>query len=229
VLKFKLSLLFTFIFIFLLGSISVRHALACEFISYSSYSEIAPNIYSSSSFNNSQNEKLLSIINKSRSRVNSTFGNMISNPKVIIAATEVEASVFGSNAYGNALLTPFSQCIVFGPKGHNIDVVAHEYTHAEVHYRVGWLKHYLRIPIWFNEGVSLLVDFREQYLMDNIVLTQDEIFSVKEKGVDFFSGDDVRKNYQAARVAVDSIDKTRLYENLEKIRQGEDLNDVFSL
>lgn len=228
-LKLKLSLLSIFILTFLLASISERHALACEFITYSSYTEIAPNIFSSASFNKNQNGELLSIINAGRSRINNTFGNMISSPKVIIAATEEEASVFDSNAYGNALLTPFSQCIIFGPKGQNVDVVAHEYTHAEVHFRVGWLNHYLKIPVWFNEGVSLLVDFRKPYLIDNIELTQEEMDSVKEKGTNFFSGKNVLKNYQAARVAVDSVDKSRLYDNLEKIRQGKDINSVFAL
>jgi len=227
--KLKLSLLFILISIFLLGGVSERHALACEFIRYSSYSEIAPNIFSSSSFNRSQNEKLLSIIKAGKSRINNTFGSMLSSPKVVIAATEYEASEYGSNAYGNALLTPFSQCIIFGPKGQNIDVVAHEYTHAEVHFRVGWLNHYLKIPIWFNEGISLLVDFREPYLVHNIELTQEEINSVKEKTTDFFSGKNVKKNYQAARIAVDGVDKSRLYDNLEKIRKGQDIKSAFSL
>jgi len=215
--------------VFVLGGVSQRHALACKFIRYSGYQEIAPNTFASASFNNKQNKILLSIINSGKSRVNITFGNMVSSPRVIIAATEDEASEFGSNAYGNALISPLGQCIVFGPKGQNVDVIAHEYTHAEVHFRVGWLNHYLNIPIWFNEGISLLVDFREPYLIDNIELTKEEINSVKNKGEEFFSDKHVLKNYQAARVIVDSIDKSQLYDNLEKIKQGQDINSIFAL
>lgn len=227
--KLRLSLLPLFILIFVLGGVSQRHALACEFIAYLDYVEIAPNIFTSTSFVNHQNEKLLSTINLGKARVNNTFGNMTSSPKVIITATENEASVFGANAYGKALITPLGQCLVFGPKGQNIDVVAHEYTHAEVHFRVGWFNHFLNIPIWFNEGVSLLVDFREPYLLDNIELSQDEINAVKNKGADFFSDKKVLKNYQAARVAIDELDKSLLYDNLEKIRQGQNFNSVFAL
>lgn len=68
-LKLKLSLLSLFVLTILLGGVSQRHALACEFIAYSNYSEIAPNIFSSSSFNKSQNEKLLSIIKVGKSRI----------------------------------------------------------------------------------------------------------------------------------------------------------------
>jgi hypothetical protein len=201
-----------------------RHALACEFIEYSNYSEIAPNIFVRDSFNLNQKEKLLSKIAIGKSRVNTTFGQMISNPKVVITTNESEASDFGSNIYGNALLTPLGQCIVFGSKGQNVDVIAHEYTHAEVHYRVGWLKHLLNVPIWFNEGVSLLVDFRKPYLLKNIDLSSKEVEFVKNNRFDFSI-----RNYQASRVLVDSIDKSNLYKNLEKLKQGQDIHSVFAL
>jgi hypothetical protein len=125
---------------------------------------------------------------------------MIAKPKVVIAANDIEASDFGSNPYGKALLTPLGQCIVFGPKGQNIDVIAHEYTHAEVHYRVGWLNHMLNVPVWFNEGVGLLVDFREPYLLDNIKLSFDQINSVKSDGFDFSIS-----SYKASKVLVEHL------------------------
>lgn len=222
--KLKLSLI-SFIGAFLvLTGFTQRHALACEFIEYSNYSEIAPNIFVSNSFNIDHKENLFSKITLGKSRVNNTFGQMISNPKVVITTSESEASDFGSNKYGKALLTPLGQCIVFGPEGQNIDVIAHEYTHAEVHYRVGWLKHLLNVPIWFNEGVALLVDFRKPYLLENIDLSPKEVEFVKNNEFDFSIG-----NYQASRVLVDKIDKSSLYQNLEKLKQGQDINSVFAL
>jgi len=227
--KFKLLILYIPALLFILGGVSQRHAIACELITFSNYSEISPNIFISSSFDSSQKDNLLSIIDSGKSRVNDTFGNMGSFPRVIIATTEEEASNFGSNAYGKALITPLGQCIVFGPKGQNVDVVAHEYTHAEVHFRVGWLNHFLNIPIWLNEGIALLVDYREPYLLKNINISEDEIDAVKNKGSNFFTGNNVLKNYQAARLAVTHIDKSELYENLEKLRQGQDITSVFLL
>jgi len=222
--KLKLSLIFFIGAILILTGFTQRHALACEFIEYSNYSEIAPNIFVSDSFNRNQKDKLLSKITLGKSRVNTTFGQMVSNPKVVITTNESEASDFGSNIYGKALLTPLGQCIVFGSEGQNIDVIAHEYTHAEVHYRVGWLKHLLNVPIWFNEGVALLVDFRKPYLLENIDLSPKEVEFVKNNEFDFSIG-----NYQASRVLVDKIDKSSLYQNLEKLKQGQDINSVFAL
>ncbi|XPF94993.1 hypothetical protein ACM9HF_02975 [Colwellia sp. RE-S-Sl-9] len=222
--KLKLSLLFFIGGFFILIGFSQRHALACEFIEYSNYSEIAPNIFVSGSFDLNQKENLLSNITLGKSRVNTTFGQMISNPKVVITTSDSEASDFDSNKYGKALLTPLGKCIVLGSEGQNIDVIAHEYTHAEVHYRVGWLNHLLNVPIWFNEGVALLVDFRKPYLLENIGLSPKDAEFVKNNEFDFSIG-----SYQASRVLVDKIDKASLYQNLEKLKQGQDINSVFAL
>jgi hypothetical protein len=222
--KLQLSLLLLISSTFVVGGFTHRHALACEFINFSNYSEIAPNIFTSASFSLPQNKQLLSTVNLGKYRVNSTFGKMISNSKVVIVANESEASDFGSNVYGKALLTPLGQCIVFGPKGQNIDVIAHEYTHAEVHYRVGWFNHYLNVPVWFNEGIALLVDFRKPYLLENINLSQEEINAVKSNEFDFSIN-----SYKASRVLVDSVDKSSLYSNLAKLREGHDISSVFAL
>jgi hypothetical protein len=225
--KLSVLLLFSFSAIVIVGGFTQRHALACELIEYdkhSEYTEISPNVFASNSFNRDQQEKLLTVIDLGKSRVNQTFGNMIAKPKVVIAANDIEASDFGSNPYGQALLTPLGQCIVFGPKGQNVDVIAHEYTHAEVHYRVGWLNHMLNVPIWFNEGVALLVDFREPYLLENIKLSFDQINSVKSDGFDFSIA-----SYKASRVLVEHLDKSTFYDDLEKLKQGQDIKSVFAL
>lgn len=68
-------------------------------------------------------------------------------------------------------------------------------THAEVHFRVGWLNHYLNISIWFNEGVALLVDYREPYSIASIELSQEQVYTGKGKGGGFFNGESVNLRY----------------------------------
>ncbi len=219
----KLSLLIFAASILMLGGYAQRHALKCEFIEYSDYSEIDTNIFVSPHFNFNQKEILLSRIKQGQARVNNTFGNMSAKPKLLITTNESEAANFGSNLYGNALLTPLGECLTLGPQGQNVDVIAHEYMHAEVHHRVGWFNHWLNVPIWFNEGVALLVDFRSVYLLENIDLSLQDVNAVKRDGFDFSVS-----SYQASRILVDDIDKSKLYLNLEKMKQGQDLNSAFS-
>lgn len=65
--------------------------------------------------------------------------------------------------------------------------------------------------------------------MPNIELSQTDVDAIKRNDSVFFSGENVLKNYQAARIAVDSVDRKHLYNNLAKIGNGEKLNDVFGL
>ncbi len=167
------------------------------------------------------------ILESSKERIASTFGKMESGAKVVVTASSDEASYFGSNDWGRAHLSAIGQCVVLGPEGRSVDIAAHELVHAEVHYRVGWIKHFLEIPVWFNEGVALIVDHREFLLPENIQLNPEDIESVKSKELDFF-GDNSWKNYQAARIAVDTLDTSTLYEKLEKINKGEGFEKVFN-
>ena len=211
---------------------SQRHALACELVSYSNYrheTTVSSNLYFSPSIDKRDRAELLAVFEEGRRRVSETFGQTTSTPDVVVTATKSEAASFGSNVYGRAFLTPIGQCLVLGPEGLNTDVIAHEYLHAEVHHRVGWFNHFTQIPIWFNEGVSLLVDFREPYLLENIDLTQADVDAIQATGSDFFTGNDVVKNYQAARVAVERLDRKKLYEKLQRIRGGERFDQAFDL
>lgn len=53
--------------------------------------------------------------------------------------------------------------ILIGPKGTNADVVAHEWSHAELKERVGFIYRFLNIPTWFDEGLAMQVDHRADF------------------------------------------------------------------
>ena len=214
-----------------LGIISQRHAVACEFVGLSSYSEIAPKVFISPAISKNRYDEIISVIATGRERVNNTFGEMVAFPKTVVTATKSEAASFGSNSTGTTHLTALGECIVLGPNGHNVDVVAHEFVHAEVRYRGGWLANWLEIPVWFNEGVALLVDHRKPFLTENIQLNQEEVEAVKKlnSGKEFFGGTNVHKNYLASRLAVNNVEPLKLYENLILIRNGNSFESVFNI
>lgn len=216
------------VILFVTGLFQQRHSIACEVLGTSNFEQVAPNIFASSSILNI--EETLASIAEGKQRVNSFFGKMQSNPKIILVGNIREANKFGANATATThIYSPFGTCIILGPNGQNEDVAAHELTHAEVVYRVGQLTHLLEIPVWFNEGIALLVDYREPFLVENIQLTQDEINAVKKltMGSDFFGGTETHKNYLAARLAVQSIKPESLYMKLKDIRNGQHFEKVF--
>ena len=229
--KLKLSILSGFALIIVLGIINQRHAVACEFVGLSSYSEIAPKIFISPTISQIRYDEIIAAIAMGRERVNNTFGEMVAFPNIVVAASKSEAASFGSNETGTAHLTPLGECIVLGPDGHNADVAAHEFVHAEVRNRGGWLANWFEIPTWFNEGVALLVDHREPFLTANIQLSQEEIEAVRKlnSGEEFFGGTNVHKNYLASRLAVNNVEPLKLYENLILIRNGNSFDSVFNI
>ena len=53
--------------------------------------------------------------------------------------------------------------IVLNPDGQNVDVLAHEWAHAEFASRVGVLTRTYQVPTWFDEGLAMQVDWRDSY------------------------------------------------------------------
>ncbi|MDQ2077990.1 hypothetical protein [Marinimicrobium sp. ABcell2] len=227
--RIKIVVFACFLLVVLVGVFSQRHALACEAVGLTGYEQVAPNVFVSPSVENI--EEVLRSILDGRQRVDTTFGEMIAIPKIVIVGNKVEASNFGANSTARAYYTPMGSCIILGPKGQNVDVAAHELVHAEVGQRVGWLTHWLDIPVWFNEGVALIVDHRKPFLIENIDISQEAIDSVKQlkTGREFFGGTNTHENYVASRMAVNNFDPLQLYEKLERVRNGESFENVFEM
>lgn len=226
--KFKAVLVVIFLLLLASGFTFQRHAIACEAIAFSNFEQVSANVFSSPSVANVQ--QVVKNISNGKERVNSTFGKMIAKPKIVLVGSKDEAAKFGANSTATAHNTPFGTCIVLGPNGQNVDVSAHELTHAEVSHRVGWFTHWLEIPVWFDEGVALIVDHREPFLVENIDLDPVKVQSVKrlKSGREFFGGGNTHENYLASRLAVAMLEPSKLYAQLELVRIGDSFESVFT-
>ena len=119
-----------------------------------------------------------------------------------------------------------------GPKGQNLDVVAHELMHAELFERVGFWGRFTQIPVWFDEGLAMQVDYRPRYVLSREASAQAKNVRTLESARDFFlqDGDLLTKNYAMAKAEVanwlDDVDRASVYDRLERIRAGESFNAV---
>jgi len=130
------------------------------------YTKIAENVYVHKDYS-VQNEEILSMISTAKVRVNDFFGEIRSNPTLIFCDDKKERTFVNSGATSTYLKLTY--CSI-GLKEHcNVDVIAHELTHAETHERIisFWdcfnFNQILKIPIWFNEGLATQNDYREKY------------------------------------------------------------------
>lgn len=135
------------------------------------YAQVKENIYVDRDFNG-DSSKVLSIIDEANKRLSTFWGNTKSKPEIIISDNEKKLKKLGWT--GSPAITTTSvffgahSYVVISPKGLNIDVTAHELTHAELHCRLykGKILPKTLIPIWFDEGVATQNDYRQNYNHD---------------------------------------------------------------
>ena len=205
-----------------------KEAIACEAIHASHFEEIHPNVFTDSTVTNKQIASLLASITLAHKRINQMYGEMSAVPR-IIATNSLAYQKFGLNPTGMQSSGFARECIFLGPKGMNVDVIAHELVHAEVRYRTDLFTELTQLPAWFIEGTAIKVDYRTPFLIENIALTEQEITQIKSV---FFLHDFKSshvKSYQASRMAIEELDPQALYSGLARLNKGERFEEVFGM
>ena len=104
---------------------------------------------------------------ESRSRIQTTFGTPQAKPILIFLDDSNSFWSLKLNEYGSTHFIGSKICVMIGTKGRNIDIVAHELMHAEIADRLGYWHRLTKLPIWFDEGLAMQVDFRPHYNLRN--------------------------------------------------------------
>lgn len=139
------------------------HVLYCETIGLTSFQQIAPNTYASGHIAKDDHPRIREMLGNASARVSDFWGGKKSRARLIICATprEYERYCHSSDGAGCSLGTFYgSSFIVLNLYGLNTDVISHEMCHIELLHRVGWRKTTFEVPQWFNEGLSMMLDYR---------------------------------------------------------------------
>lgn len=211
-------------------------------VQFSDFILISKNIYVDPQMKKTEYAHIISLVHKAKQRIVDKFGSFKSTPVIIFTSSSKMAKKYGTNDFGSAVRLPWGQYVVFGSKGQNIDIIAHELLHSEIGHRLGYVTTQFKLPVWIDEGVAMQVDYRKKYLINFNSLNQDEIDKVISTGTSqiinvnhFFSGtkEQVIKNYQISKVLITKIlnqnSNLSLYEMLDKAKNGEKFEDVFSI
>lgn len=201
---------------------------ACIAIEVFGFEEVSERFFVPPNSSRSQIARYEELIQESRRRITLVLGKPEAQPIVVFFEDPRSFAPLFLNEVGQAPSVGKRACLIIGPRGQNVDVVAHELMHAEMHYRIGPWKMLWEIPAWFDEGVAMQVDFRERFIMSPDDLP-DTSYVRKLKGHRaFFAGE---HNYAAARREVadllDEYPANTLYANIERIRSGETFAQVF--
>ena len=119
----------------------------------------------------------------------------------------------------------------------NIDIIAHELTHAELHTRLN-VKALKSIPTWFDEGLATQNDYREQYGLKAWIEQTDNGKNAlpledMDTGSEFYADplEDRRFRYLNAKhevsVWMDTHQQKGLLELFDKLNNGEQFDTAY--
>jgi len=199
-------------------------------IEFSDFEEIRPHIYVSAETSKKQRQQLLVLIDAGKKRIENTFGAYTATATIIASSNKRALKPYGNNSYASAKFFPNQAYLIIGENGFNIDVISHELAHAELFARIGYIKRLLQIPLWFDEGVAMQLDFREKY---NYPPPQKPELSQLKYAWQFFNGDSetLTAHYALAKDEVkhwlSHLDTYTLANFLDEINQSKDFDTLY--
>ena len=204
-------------------------AAACALINYHGLDEVAPGILASSDVTVGQRLDFAGLHAAAKYRIANTFGATRASPVIVIGSTEALRDLFpGAGSYASTIFIPYRSCVLVGPNGHDVNILAHEVLHAEIHHRVGHWNRLTQVPTWFDEGLAMQVDFRERYQWppQSGAVSSSTVRQWTSRS-QFFYGDDeeLTRHYAMAkeevRQWVQKLGSEHVYGFLERVRHGD--------
>jgi len=123
---------------------------------------IAPYVYVESNMSNTQQVKVLNAYKDSKPKLIKVYGSIKTNPNFYFCESQECANSFGMG--GEIKGIRLINHIIVTNKGSNAEIIAHEWSHEELSYRVGgFLNWWLEIPLWFDEGLASFVGGGSRY------------------------------------------------------------------
>jgi len=152
-------------------------------------------------------DSLKGLIENANNRIANFWGEKTSDPKFIFCATATDFSKY-SNAPDAPAIThlKLGSYIVLSNDGLDLDIIAHEISHAELYERVGFFKWSFSIPIWFKQGLAMQNDNRNYYSEDTLKVRSDNFKNLPDvkrfkKDEEFYAGshEEIMLNYMTAK------------------------------
>ena len=205
----------------------------------SAFTENASHVYINRDYAGDQQE-LLEMIEQAKDRVRTFFGDVrFQDETIFIICDDEKLTRKLGEDHGTVIFYFPSEThyICISDEYLELDILAHEITHAELHTRLS-AEAQKAIPTWFDEGIALQNDYREKYSEaqwtqqtdngKNAVALED-----MDTPAEFYAGEaeDRRFRYLNAKHELDvwmtSHGQQGLLELLEKLNDGTDFNTAY--
>ena len=207
----------------------------------SSFEKVSDHIYANKNYSGNIKEAI-QLMEEALERDRAFFGELqcteTTKTIVIICDDDKLLSKLGGDHDTKTSFDPKKNYISVSDEYLNIDIIAHELTHAELHTRLN-MNALKRIPTWFDEGLATQNDYREQYGLEAWIEQTDNGKNAlpledMDTGSEFYAGtvEDRRFRYLNAKhevgIWMDTHQQKGLLELFDKLNNGEDFDIAYS-
>ena len=132
------------------------------------YTKIADNIYVNKDYAGDRNE-VLALVEEAKARDTAFFGELqgFDDWTLVVYDDPKLTPKLGDKTTHTVIFPVKKECTGILQEYLNVDIVAHEMTHAELHSHFRSTTTQKKMPTWFDEGVATQNDYREQYSAEN--------------------------------------------------------------
>ncbi|MGN0454851.1 MAG: peptidase MA family metallohydrolase [Ruminococcus sp.] len=209
--------------------------------SFHGFKEIADNVYVDENYAG-DTSVFIKKIDKAKSRVEEFFGDTESSPVIIISGSKEKLGRLGGDHDTKTFAFNGAKSYISVSADYaDEDIIAHELTHSEVHYRVlkGKFICGAGLPVWFDEGLAMQNDYRREFgdgQWDNLTNGGENAEDITRytTPAEFYSKDNniTNERYILARHRVkewiEQNGKDKLFSLLDRLNKGETFEDIFA-
>ncbi len=207
------------------------------------YREILDGVWLDNNYEGDTSE-LCAIYFEARNRVESFFGDVRSEPVLIITEDESKQQRLGgdSDIISFAAGDVYSYISVSIEK-YDVDTLAHELAHAEIHKRIfnGKVSSGRIVPPWFDEGIALQLDYSTKYSWETLLRYTEDLTVLPDfellSDEDYFYNDDpetemynyLAAKYEVGRWLLENGGEDELMKLLDKINGGAEFASLYDI
>ncbi len=118
--------------------------------------KMAPGLYVEPAMAATEREALQRHLETGKAEVRRHYGTLTARPVVVACITTECATRFGTYGEPAAALNDFAIRLSPNSQGRTAALIAHEWSHAEMHHRSGWWL-MRKMPRWFDEGLAVVI------------------------------------------------------------------------
>jgi hypothetical protein len=166
-------------------------------------------------------DRVEALIESATKRVVHFWGDKKASPVFIYCEQDADFKKYSINAGAPAVTyCKLGEHIVLSNDGIDLNIIAHEISHAELYARVGFYIWTFKLPDWFKHGLAMQNDYRSYYSEDTLKVRTNNFKSLPDitkfkTGAEFYSGsmDQIMLRYMIAKYVI------RLWYTPEKLQQ----------